>query len=80
VICTLIGKIPHLENLYLLTGLSSSGFAKGLMAGKLLAESINHGTAVPILSEADPAWHRRYFTPLLNISSIIYDIMKSSLI
>jgi sarcosine oxidase, subunit beta len=51
----LIGKIPHLDNLYLLTGLSSSGFEKGLMAGKLLAESINHGTAVPILSEADLA-------------------------
>ena len=25
------------------------------MAGKLLAEAINHGAAVPILSEADPA-------------------------
>jgi glycine/D-amino acid oxidase-like deaminating enzyme len=51
----LIGKIPHLEQLYLLTGLSSSGFEKGLMSGKLLAESINNGAAVPILSEADPA-------------------------
>jgi sarcosine oxidase, subunit beta len=53
----LIGQIPHLENLYLLAGLSSSGFEKGLMAGKLLAESINHRAAVPILSEADPARH-----------------------
>lgn len=51
----LIGKIPYLDNLHLLTGLSSSGFEKGLMAGKLLAESINHGAAVPILSQADPA-------------------------
>ncbi len=51
----LIGKIPHLENLYLLTGLSSSGFEKGLMSGKLLAGSINNGAAVPILSAADPA-------------------------
>jgi sarcosine oxidase, subunit beta len=51
----LIGKIPHLDNLYLLTGLSSSGFEKGLMSGRLLAELINHGAAVPILSEADPA-------------------------
>jgi len=51
----LIGKIPHLDNLYLLTGLSSSGFEKGLMAGKLLAESINYGVAALILSEADPA-------------------------
>ncbi|GAC1304256.1 MAG: FAD-binding oxidoreductase [Ktedonobacteraceae bacterium] len=51
----LIGRIPYLDNLYLLTGLSSSGFEKGLMSGKLLAELINHGAAVPILSEADPA-------------------------
>jgi sarcosine oxidase subunit beta len=51
----LIGKIPHLDNLYLLTGLSSSGFEKGLMSGKLLAESINIGAAVSILFEADPA-------------------------
>jgi len=50
-----IGKIPYLDNLYLLTGMSSSGFEKGLMSGKLLAELINHGAAVPILSEADPA-------------------------
>jgi glycine/D-amino acid oxidase-like deaminating enzyme len=51
----LIGKIPGLDNLYLLTGLSSSGFEKGLMSGKLLAESINNTTALPILSVADPA-------------------------
>jgi sarcosine oxidase subunit beta len=51
----LIGKIPHHDNLYLLTGLSSSGFEKGLMSGKLLAELINHGAALPILSVADPA-------------------------
>jgi sarcosine oxidase, subunit beta len=39
----LIGKIPQYENLYLLTGLSSSGFEKGMMAGKLLAEHIHNG-------------------------------------
>ena len=50
----LIGKIHHLENLYLLTGLSSSGFQKGLMSGKLLAEYIHNRVAAPILSEADP--------------------------
>lgn len=50
----LIGRIPYLDNLYLLTGLSSSGFEKGLMSGKLLAELINNGTGMPILSEADP--------------------------
>ncbi len=51
----LIGKIPHLENLYLLTGLCSSGFGKGLMSGKLLAEYIHNGVAAPVLSKADPA-------------------------
>jgi sarcosine oxidase, subunit beta len=51
----LIGQIPRFGNLHLLTGLSSSGFEKGLMAGKLLAESITHGAVVPILSAADPA-------------------------
>jgi sarcosine oxidase subunit beta len=50
----LIGKISHFDNLYLITGLSSSGFEKGLMAGKLLAEAINNGDVVPILAEADP--------------------------
>ena len=29
----LIDKITHLDNLYLLTGPSSSGFEKGLMSG-----------------------------------------------
>ena len=51
----LIGKVPFLENLYLLTGLSSSGFEMGLMSGKLLAEYIHKGEAAPILAEADPA-------------------------
>ncbi|HZU66648.1 MAG TPA: FAD-dependent oxidoreductase [Ktedonobacteraceae bacterium] len=50
----LIGKIPRFDNLYLLTGLSSSGFEKGMMAGKLLAEFMHEGIADPILSEADP--------------------------
>jgi sarcosine oxidase subunit beta len=50
----LIGKIPHFENLYLLTGLSSSGFEKGLMSGKLLSEYIHNGVADTILAEADP--------------------------
>jgi glycine/D-amino acid oxidase-like deaminating enzyme len=51
----LIGNISHLYNLYLLTGLSSSGFEKDLMAGKLLGESINNGAEVSKLSDADPA-------------------------
>jgi glycine/D-amino acid oxidase-like deaminating enzyme len=50
----LIGKIPHFANLYLLTGLSSSGFEKGMMAGRLLADYIRGGVADAVLSEADP--------------------------
>lgn len=50
----IIGKIPWVENLYVLTGLGSSGFEQGPMAGKLLADCIHNGIASPILSEADP--------------------------
>jgi len=50
----MIGRIPQYENLYIVTGLSSSGFEQGPMAGKLLAECIQSGQASPILSSADP--------------------------
>lgn len=51
----IIGQIPGFERLHILTGLSSSGFEYGPMAGKLLAETIHGGTAPAILAEADPA-------------------------
>ena len=50
----IIGKIPHHENLYIVTGLSSSGFEQGPMSGKLLADYIHNGMASPVLSIADP--------------------------
>ena len=50
----IIGKIPHYENLYIVTGLSSSGFEQGPMSGKLLAEYIHSGQASTILSSANP--------------------------
>ncbi len=50
----IIGKIPYYENLYIVTGLSSSGFEQGPMAGKLLAEYIHSGQVSPILLSADP--------------------------
>jgi sarcosine oxidase, subunit beta len=50
----IIGKIPQYENLYIVTGLGSSGFEQGSMAGKLLADSIHSGQASPILSSANP--------------------------
>jgi glycine/D-amino acid oxidase-like deaminating enzyme len=51
----LIGKIPGFEHLYILTGLSSSGFEQGPLSGKLLADCIHNGIPDPILSAADPA-------------------------
>ena len=51
----LIGSIPQRENLYIAGGLASSGFGRGPMAGKLLAEFIRTGHRPPVLAEADPA-------------------------
>ena len=51
----LIGSIPRRENLYIAGGLASSGFGRGPMAGKLLAEFIHTGHRPPVLAEADPA-------------------------
>ena len=51
----LIGKIPQRDNLYIVSGLASSGFGRGPMAGKLLADYIHSGHCPPVLAEADPA-------------------------
>jgi glycine/D-amino acid oxidase-like deaminating enzyme len=51
----LIGRIPRRENLWIVSGLASSGFGRGPMAGKLLADYLHTGTAAPVLAEADPA-------------------------
>ena len=51
----LIGKIPQRDNLYIVSGLASSGFGRGPMAGKLLADYIHSGQRPPVLAEADPA-------------------------
>ena len=57
----IIGKIPQLDNLYIVSGLASSGFGRGPMAGKLIADYIHTGHRPHVLSEADPA---RCVTPL----------------
>ncbi len=49
-----IGRIPQRENLYIVSGLASSGFGRGPMAGKLLAEYIHTGQIPRVLGEADP--------------------------
>jgi sarcosine oxidase subunit beta len=51
----IIGKIPQRENLFIVGGLSSSGFGRGPMAGKLAADYIHTGQMPPLLADADPA-------------------------
>ena len=51
----LIGSIPQRDNLYIVSGLASSGFGRGPMAGRLLAEFIHSGHRPQVLAESDPA-------------------------
>ena len=51
----IIGKIPLRENLFIVSGLASSGFGRGPMAGKLAADYIHTGHMPRVLAEADPA-------------------------
>ena len=50
----IIGGIPSRENLYIVSGLASSGFGRGPMAGKLLADLIHTGHRPQVLGESDP--------------------------
>ncbi len=51
----IIGSIPQMENLFIVSGLASSGFGRGPMAGKLIADYIHSGHRHPVLSESEPA-------------------------
>ena len=51
----IIGRVPERENLYIVSGLASSGFGRGPMAGKLIADYIHTGHPPPVLRESDPA-------------------------
>ena len=51
----IIGRIPHIGGLYIVTGLASSGFGRGPMAGKLIADYVHTGHRPPVLTESDPA-------------------------
>jgi sarcosine oxidase subunit beta len=51
----IIGKVPGFENLFIATGLASSGFGRGPMSGKLIADYIHTGHPAPVLAESDPA-------------------------
>ena len=50
----LIGRIPLRDNLWIVSGLASSGFGRGPGAGKLLADYLHTGKANPALTTADP--------------------------
>ena len=51
----IIGKIPDRDNLFIVSGLASSGFGRGPMAGKLAADYIHTGHMPHVLAESDPA-------------------------
>ncbi len=51
----IIGRIPLRNNLFIVSGLASSGFGRGPMAGKLVADYIHTGNMSSVLAEADPA-------------------------
>lgn len=51
----IIGGIPQVDGLYVVSGLASSGFGRGPMAGKLIADHIHTGHPPTVLSESDPA-------------------------
>jgi len=50
----IIGKIPIRDKLFIVSGLSSSGFGRGPMAGKLAADYIRTGQMTSVLTESDP--------------------------
>ena len=50
----LIGRIAERRNLWIVSGLASSGFGRGPMAGKLLADYLHSGVPAPVLTDADP--------------------------
>ena len=51
----IIGRVPQVEGCYIVSGLASSGFGRGPMAGKLIADFVHSGHPHPVLQESDPA-------------------------
>ena len=51
----IIGKIPQLDEVYIVSGLASSGFGRGPMAGKLIADYVHTGHRPQVLAQSDPA-------------------------
>jgi glycine/D-amino acid oxidase-like deaminating enzyme len=51
----LIGRVPGRDGVWIVSGLALSGFGRGPMAGKLLADALHTGRLSAVLAEADPA-------------------------
>ena len=51
----IIGKLPNNENLFVVTGLASSGFGRGPGAGMLIADAVARSESNAVLTESDPA-------------------------
>ena len=51
----IIGKIPRYKNLYIVSGLASSGFGRGPMAGKYISEIVLTDHSPSILKDAEPS-------------------------
>ena len=51
----LIGRVPGRDGVWIVSGLASSGFGRGPMAGKLLADALVTGASASVLASADPA-------------------------
>jgi len=51
----IIGKIPRYKNLYIVSGLASSGFGRGPMAGKYISEIVLTDHSPNILKDAEPS-------------------------
>ena len=59
----LIGRVPGRPGLWIVGGLASSGFGRGPMAGRLLADALHTGAPAPVLAEAEPARAIRELAP-----------------
>ena len=51
----IIGRVEQYDNLFLATGLGSSGFGRGPGSGMLIADLIVKGEGHPVLQESDPS-------------------------
>ncbi len=61
---SIIGKLPHLENVWIATGHFRSGALLATATARLLAQTIREGKQHPLLADFDPALRRTQLTAL----------------